>query len=366
MLRLLTAGESHGEKLTLIIEGLPRGLAIDRDFIAEQLKFRRLAAGRSDRQKLEGDEFEITSGVSNGVTTAAPMAVTVYNASHEIRGPLHTLRAGHADYAGAVKYGLDDARIVAERASARETVMRTFAGAVAQLLLKQLFIEPFGYVCEIGGNRLGSPVYDRRNTVKNSVYRCDAGSEEAVRGAIAEAAAMGDSLGGKAEVVFYGVPAGFGNYNHFDRKLDAALAFAAMSVQAVKAVEIGSGCDFSGMKGSLAADTMQYVLGKVLRQSNHAGGIEGGVSNGENIVVRATIKPVPTIPSTLPSINIKTKSNEKYIYERSDICAVPAAAVILENALSFCLADFILTDLGGDTMDEVLTRYILKREKNGL
>jgi len=181
---------------------------------------------------------------------------------------------------------------------------------------------------------------------------------------ISLAAASGDSVGGKVEVIVSGLPAGFGNYNHFDKKLDAKLAFAAMSVQTVKAVEIGLGCEYEKIPGSKAHDSMSIVLGKLTRQTNNAGGIEGGVSNGEDIIVRSTIKPIPTIASAIDSVNINTLTNEKATYERSDICAVPAASVILENVIAFTIANEILENTGGDTMDEIATRFIIKRGKS--
>ncbi len=361
MLRLLTAGESHGKKMTLIIEGLPKGLTVDEGFLSEQLYLRRNAAGRSERQKKEEDRIEILSGLSGGVTTAAPLAISIENVATEKKPPLYCLRPGHADYAGVIKYALSDARTVAERASARETALRTVAGGVAQLFLKQIFVSVLGYNCGIGGDRYGRPSRDKWEGVKRNPFRCLAEDTALAEGKIISAAAQGDSVGGSVEVIISGLPAGFGNYNHFDKRLDARLAFDAMSVQSVKAVEIGLGTGYGGLMGSEAHDSMQAVMGKIVRSTNNAGGIEGGVSNGEEIIVRSTVKPVPTIAAALNSVNISTGENQKAAYERSDVCAVPAAAVILENVLAFTIASEVLECLGGDTMDEIVTRFIIKR-----
>lgn len=364
MLRLLTAGESHGKQLTMILEGLPRGLKIDKDFLEQQLFYRRNVAGRSERQKKEVDSVQILSGVADGVTTAAPLTLVIENVMAEQKPPLYNLRPGHADYAGVVKYGLTDARSVSERASARETVLRTAAGAIAQMILKEIFVDVLGYNCGIEGETYKAPQKEKWDLVKKNPYRCLPEDAEMAQARINLAAAKGDSVGGKVEVIIKGLPAGFGDYNHYDKKLDAKLAYAAMSVQTVKAVEIGLGRGYEIIAGSKAHDAIQTVMGKIIRTSNNAGGIEGGVSNGEDIVVRCTVKPIPTIASALDSVNIATLTNEKGAYERSDVCAVPAASVILENILAFAVVNEILENIGGDTMDEIVTRFMIKRGKN--
>lgn len=378
-MRFIDAGESHGRALAGIIEGLPSGLRIDEEFINRELDRRRSGYGRGGRMKIESDHAEILSGVRGGYTLGSPLAFVIENADFPnwegIMGAgacpdkasraVTAVRPGHADYPGAVKYGFTDARNVLERASARETAARVAAGAIAKLFLRELGITVGSHVYQIGSVTSSKGQYsaDKLSGYSDrSPVRCmnPAAAKEMMK-AIDEAKANGDTLGGKVEVVISGMPVGIGSFVHYDRKLDYALMGAIGGVQSVKAVGIGLGEDYAGLPGREAHDEMYLSDGRITRKTNNAGGIEGGVSNGEDIVIRATLKPIPTVMKGLNTVDIATGASVKSEPERSDVCAVPAGGVVLEAVAAMAIAEKITETLGGDTMDEVKERMDKKR-----
>ncbi len=368
-LRFLTAGESHGRGLTVIIDGLPSGVPLDEDCIAAELKRRQWGYGRGARMKLEHDRAEILSGVRHGVSIGSPIALLIWNrdwenwkevmstSAPEKTGPRITRpRPGHADLAAATKYGLADLRSVMERASARETAARVAAGAVARRLTAEVGVEIHSHTLAIGGERtVGRAAVDWQR-VEDSPVRCaDAGAEKAMMAAIDTAIASGDTLGGVSEVVATGVPVGLGSHVQWDRRLDGAIAQAMMSINSVKGVEIGDGFKAAGMRGSQAHDVLEPGTASPYswrRPTNHAGGIEGGISNGEAITVRLAVKPIPTLGKPLPSVDLATREATEAHFERSDVCVVPAVGVIAEAGLAVVLADAILDKFGGDSLEE--------------
>ena len=385
MLRFLTAGESHGPCLVAIVEGLPAGLEVDVEAINRDLARRQSGYGRSGRMKIERDQVEILGGVIAGRTTGAPVALRVVNrdwANWRDRwaaGDLPRLtvpRPGHADYAGMVKYGLDDARPVLERASARETAARVAVGGLAKQLLAVFSIAVGSYVIEIGGVVAAIPDLPPEELwalAEESDVRCP--DEEAagrMRAAIDAARQAGDSLGGVFVVVATGVPVGLGSYVHWDRRLDARLAAAVMSIPAIKGVEIGPAFENARRPGTQVHDEFQIPnpksqipnpkpqisnlksqISRVVRTSNRAGGIEGGMSNGMPVVVRAAMKPIPTTLTPLRSVNLATGEPAQTRYQRSDVCAVPAASVVGEAMVAWVLADALIEKLGGDSLAEM-------------
>ena len=379
-MRFLDAGESHGKALCGIIEGLPAGLKIDEKFINNELDRRRAGYGRGGRMKIESDRAEILSGVRDTFTLGSPLAFVIENADFpnwkgvmgegecpdKARRTVTAVRPGHADYAGAVKYGFTDARNVLERASARETAARVAAGAIAKLFLRELGITVGSHVYNIGGVKCSRGQYSADKLIgyaDQSPVRCmDPKAAKEMMKAIDEAKAEGDTLGGEAEIVISGMPAGIGSYVHYDRKLDYALMGAIGGVQSVKAVEIGLGADCAERKGSEVHDEMYLDGGEIKRRANNAGGIEGGVSNGEDIIIRAALKPIPTVMKGLETVDISSGASVKSEPERSDVCAVPAGGVVLEAVAAFVIADKILETLGGDRMDEIAERMAKKRD----
>ena len=365
--RFSTAGESHGKALTAIIEGMVSGLALDAEYIDGELKRRQAGYGRSSRMKLEKDRVEITSGLWRGLTTGSPISLLIPN-----RGwrdweaePVFSPRPGHADLAGVIKYGLGDIRPIMERASARETAARVAAGAVAKRFLEELGIAIHSHTIAIGRCRCepGEAISINWKRVEASPVRCaDARMGKQVMAAIDRAKASGDTLGGVFEVVALGVPVGLGSYVRWDSRLDGRIAGAIMSINAVKGVEIGDGFALAEIPGSQAQDVIEPgSKRKTARQSlpwrrptNHAGGIEGGMSNGEAIVVRAVVKPIATLAKPLDSIDLRTGRKAEAHYERSDVCVVPAAGVIAEAMLAVVLADACLEKFGGDSLKETL------------
>jgi chorismate synthase len=367
--RFLTAGESHGKALTVIIDGLPSGLPLDEDFIAAELKRRQCGYGRGARMKLEQDRAEILSGVRHGVSTGSPISLLIWNRDWEnwkevmsVSAPGKSVpritrpRPGHADLAGAAKYGLDDIRPVMERASARETAARVAAGAVARRFVAELGMEIHSQTLAIGRERTEGPTAADWQRVEESPVRCaDSGAEKAMTAAIDRAIATGDTLGGVSEVVAIGVPVGLGSHVQWDRRLDGAIARAMMSINSVKGIEIGDGFQSSGLRGSEAHDVIEPAPGSRYpwrRPTNHAGGIEGGMSNGEAITVRLAVKPIPTLGKPLPSVDLATREAAEAHFERSDVCVVPAVGVIAEAALAVVLADAMLDKFGGDSLEE--------------
>lgn len=373
-MRYLTAGESHGPELTLIIEGLPSGVKIDIDRINAALSLRQRGYGRGGRMAIESDTAVITAGVRGGVSLGSPLSLKIINrdfgawqgvmgadADKTNERTVTALRPGHADFAGSVKYGFTDARNVLERASARETAVRVAAGAVAGCLLDALGVSYAAHVVNIGGEQAGAAVYSASEILalrgKNDFLCLDENAAARFKRVVDTAIQNKDTVGGVAEVVVSGLPAGIGSHVFFDRKLSTALFAALGSVQSVKCVEIGEGKGYASLFGSAAHDEMQLVDGKVVRNSNRAGGIEGGMTNGEDIVMRATLKPIPTVMKGLKTFDLVSGEPVFSEPERSDVCAVPAAAVVLENAAAFTVADYILQATGGDRFSDVIDRF---------
>ena len=380
MFRFLTAGESHGRGLVAIVEGVPAGLALDEDYIARDLARRQVGYGRGGRMEMERDWAEILSGVRHGLTMGSPVSLLIRNRDWENWKqamsispveqdiePVTRLRPGHADLAGAIKYNLADVRPVLERASARETASRVAVGAVARKLLEELDIEIHSHTVCIGGHWAAEVEHIDREVVEGSLVRCaDKGAEKAMVAAIDQAKEAGDSLGGVFEVIASGVPIGLGSHVHWDRKLDGRIAQAIMSINAVKGVEIGSGFAVSNLPGSQVHDVIEPGTGHQWKHvTNRAGGIEGGISNGEPIVARAVVKPIPTLTRPLPSADLRTGEAVEAHVERSDICVVPAAGVIGEAMLAIVLAEAVMEKFGGDHIAETLRNYRSYLESTG-
>lgn len=364
MLRFLTAGESHGPCLVTIVEGLPAGLPVDEEFIQQELRRRQGGYGRGGRMVLEQDTAKILSGVWEGRTTGAPVALSIANRDVRKPPPLTVPRPGHADYAGAVKYGLADARPVAERASARETAARVAAGALAKLLLRGFGIAVGSYVVQIGpvvAQLPDLPEEERWALAETDPVRCpDPVASVGMRAAIDAAREEGDTLGGVFVVSAIGLPVGLGSHVHWDRRLDARLAAAVMSIPAVKGVEIGPAFANAALPGSKVHDEFAWPedssppgrnLPPILaRRSNHAGGIEGGITNGQPLLLRAAMKPIPTTRKPLHSLDLASGRPALSPYERSDVCAVPAAAVVGEAMVAWVLAQALLERFGADVI----------------
>jgi chorismate synthase len=378
-LRYLTAGESHGELLVGILEGMPAGLSLvaERD-IDPVLRERQKGYGRGRRQQIEQDTVRIVSGVRFGVTTGAPIALLIENMDsshwkermsvlpHEADpNPVTVPRPGHADLAGAIKYGHEsDMRNVLERASARETAMRTAIGAIASTLLHAIEIDSVCYVKSIGGIGAETSLdpFEQRHVLNASPVRVlDKRAEEKIIEAIDRAKEDGDTLGGVVECVIWNVPPGIGSHVHWDRKLDGLLAQSVMSIQAVKAVEIGAGLSAAMSPGSMTHDPIEMRDGAIVRSRNNAGGIEGGMSNGEAIVIRAAMKPISTLMRPLESVDLVTGEATRAHIERSDVCAVPALAVIVEQVVALTIASELLETFGGDTLTELRARVEERR-----
>ena len=360
-LRFLTAGDSHGESLTGIIEGLPAGLRVSLRQIRRDLRRRRKSYGRSARQKIEDDRIAISSGLWRGRTTGAPLAIHIPNLGRSVVGKKggglgSVPRPGHADLAGCQKYGLAEVPPISERASARSTAMRVAIGAVAKLALQPLGVEVISHVCSIGGIDASprGPALDRlkRRVARSPIYCADPAAARQMIAAIEAAARDGDSLGGTAEVIAVGVPAGLGSHVAWDRKLDARLAAALMSIQSVKAVEIGDGLATARRRGADAQDAIVLRGGTLARTTNFAGGIEGGISNGEQLVARLYAKPIPTAPRRVPTADMKTLRRRMSPYVRADVCVIPALAVIAEAVTAWVLLGEFLEKFGGDHIDE--------------
>ena len=383
MLRFLNAGESHGPALTVIVDGLPAGIPVDRAAIDADLRRRQGGYGRGGRMQIEKDAVEVLSGVRHGVTLGSPVALLIRNRDHEswrdvmspdpqppeakARRALKHPRPGHADLAGALKYGTDDLRDVLERASARETTSRVAAGALARALLAELGIAIRSHVVRIGSAAApaGSVPWDALAAIEESPVRCaDADAAAAMVRVIDEAKKAGDTVGGTFEVVASGVPPGLGSFAHWDRRLDGRLAQALMSIQAVKAVAIGAGFGAAATAGSAFHDEILFDDDAGLhRGSNRAGGLEGGVTNGEELRAQAVVKPIPTLVMPLKSVDLKTKEARAASVERSDTCVVPAAAVVGEAMTAWVLADAALEKLGGDSLAELLAHFEATRAR---
>ena len=374
MLRYLTAGESHGQALVVIVEGLPAGLEITVEEIQAEMARRRLGYGRGPRQRFEQDELTLLGGVRHGRTLGSPVAIEIKNSEwfrsdkwHEemspapgaTKDPLTQVRPGHADLVGMQKYGFTDARDVLERASARETAARVAAGALAKKLLGELGCQVLSHVIQMGAARstaTARPMFADLDRVDESPVRCfDTAAEEAMIDEVKDAAKDGDSLGGIVEVLAYGVPVGLGSHVHWDRKLDASLAQAIMSIQAVKGVEIGDGFEVAGRRGSAAHDPIVWdaEANDYRRESTLAGGTEGGMSTGELLVVRAAMKPLATLNRpTLKTVDVVTKEETVSFKERTDVTAVPAMGVVAETMVALVLAAEAQRKFGGDSVRE--------------
>jgi chorismate synthase len=378
MFRWLTAGESHGRALVAICEGVPAGVRVSTEDIAAALARRRAGYGRGARMTFEQDEVELTGGVRHGRTLGGPLAIRVANtewpkwetvmsadpvAPGELEGlarnaPLTRPRPGHADLAGMQKYGFDDARPVLERASARETAARVALGEVARRVLSQVLgIEILSHVVALGQLRIPDEVMpgpDDAAAVDADPVRCfDAATSAAMVAEIDAVRKDGDTLGGVVEVLAFGLPPGLGSFTHWDRRLDGRLAGALMSIQAIKGVEVGDGFTTAGRRGSVAHDEIEVTGDGVARRTNRAGGIEGGMSTGEVIRLRAAMKPISTVPRALDTIDTSTGQPAKAINQRSDATAVPAAGVVAEAMVALVLAEAAIEKFGGDSVEEM-------------
>ena len=379
MLRWLTAGESHGQALSAIIEGVPAQVAITSADLDYHLMRRRLGVGRGARQNFEADQITILGGIRHGITQGGPISIQVGNSewpkwekvmsadpvdSQELAGlgrnaPLTRPRPGHADLVGMQKYHFDDARPILERASARETAARVALGAVARLFLDQAAgIKIFSHVISIGSARIADDYTlprpsDMQAIDEDPVRAYDPLASAAMIAEIEDAHSSGDTLGGVIEILAYGLPPGLGSHVHWDRRLDSRIAGAMMSIQAIKGVELGDGFTTATRRGSHAHDEIDMTKDGIKRRTGRAGGTEGGMSTGDPIRVRIAMKPISTVPKALDTVDVATKSAAKAINQRSDVCAVPAAGIVGEAMLALVLADALVEKFGGDSLGEV-------------
>jgi len=365
MLRFLMAGESHGPALLGIIEGLPAGLALSPADLAPDLARRQSGYGRGARQRLEADTAEILAGVAAGQTTGAPVALRVANRARPEMGdperaPRTIPQPGHAELVGALKYGHGNVELVAERASARETALRVAIGGVAKKLLLAVGVEVLGYVVAIGDAEapaLDLPWAERIALADASPVRCpDAAASQAMVARIDAAREAGDTLGGIVEVMAVGLPLGLGSFVQPDRRLDARLGAALLGIPAIKGVEIGPAFANSHLPGTAVQDPIRLQGGHIVRPRNRAGGIEGGMTNGQPLVLRAAMKPIPTTHQPQPSIDLAHAVEAETVYRRSDTCAVPAASVVAAAAVAWVLAEAVLETCGGDRLEQVVAR----------
>lgn len=369
MLRYWTAGESHGKALIALVDGFPAGVQLDTDSIDAELRRRQGGYGRGGRQRIESDHVEILTGIWRGQSMGSPIALQVANRDHKLEGldDLPRPRPGHGDLTGAIKY-LGSIRAVLERASARETAARVAAGALAKQLLHAFGMTAFGYVVELGGIRAEprEGTIDQQRALRDAseLYILNPDREDEIKSLIDQCGKEGDTLGGVVEVRVEGMPFGLGSHAQWDRKLDGRLAQAVMSIQAIKGVEIGLGFEAARRQGSQVHDEITYDPSKrethslgYSRPTNNAGGLEAGMTNGQPLVIRAAKKPISTLRKPLGSINLQTKEPEEASYERSDICAVPAASVIVENVVAFEVAAALIEKIGGDSLPEMQARW---------
>ena len=379
MFRFLTSGESHGISLNVIIDGVPAGFDIDNEYINAQLAKRQVGYGRGGRMKIETDKAIIKSGVRFGKSTGAPIAMEIVNKDFEnwkipmssspvdqndenlakiAEKEITNVRPGHADFAGAIKYDQQDVRNILERSSARETAARVAVGAVAKCILKQFGIEGFSYVLQIAEVKADENVVPDEKTIESNDLRlADTSVYEQMKAAIDKAREEGDTLGGKVEVIYKKLPIGLGSHVQWDRKLDGQLAQAVMSIQAVKAVEIGMGVDVAKTSGKNTHDEVFFENGKIVRKTNNAGGLEGGITNGEDLVVKASMKAIPTMKTSLSSINLKSKEAISAHFERSDTCAVSACGVVADAMVATVLVNAFLEKFGQDNLEQIKRNY---------
>jgi chorismate synthase len=380
MLRFVTAGESHGQALIAWISGMPAGVPVDLEFIKRELHRRQLGYGRGGRQKIEHDFAEAIAGIRHGQTIGAPIALRIENrdwvnwekalpvedvtGGEDARRPLTAPRPGHADLAGALKFNLHDARYILERASARETAARVAAGAIAKMFLAQFGIEILSHTIAVGKARLERNIpWDEIRKVcadLESPLRCaDPATAILMKAEVDHVLRAGDTVGGAFEVVAHGIPPGLGSHAQWDEKIDGQLARAVMSIQAVKAVELGSGITNSASYGAEVQDEIGYDTGRhrFTRPTNRAGGLEGGITNGEDVVVRGYLKPISTLRKPLGTADLATKKEIRAAYERSDVCVVPAGGVAGEAMVAFVLAQAFLQKFGGDSLGETQRNF---------
>ncbi len=371
MLRYWTAGESHGKTLLAIVDGFPAGLTLETDSIDKELRRRQGGYGRGGRQRIETDRVEILTGIWKDVTLGSPIALQVVNRDYKLERleDLQRPRPGHGDLTGAVKY-LGSIRGILERASARETAVRVAAGALARQLLASFNIHALGYVVELGGHPIHaqSGTLDELRALRDAseIYSLNPDQDEEFKQYIDETGKNGDTLGGVVEVRVEGLPFGLGTHSQWDRKLDGLIARAVMAVQAIKGVEIGLGFEAARRTGSQVHDPINYDVDQTdettlgyMRPTNNAGGLEAGMTNGQPLIVRAAKKPISTLRKPLASINLETKQSEEAAYERSDVCAVSAASVIVENVVAFEVAAAMIEKFGGDSLIEMRARWDL-------
>jgi chorismate synthase len=385
MLRFFTAGESHGEALVALISGLPAGVPVDQEFVNHELWRRQQGYGRGGRMRIEKDEAHILSGVRHGKTIGSPIAMTLANRDWKnweqilpvesgdpsLHKAVASPRPGHADLAGALKYDFKDARYVLERASARESAARVACGALAKLLLRELGVHVASHVIRVGTAQLAREVsFDEVaaiSTREDVMLSCaDTESEAAMKAEVDKALRTGDTVGGVFEVIVHGLPPGIGTHINWDERLDGLLAQALMSLQAVKAVELGRGVTAAESPGSQVHDAITYAeaenastegFTKFRRERNNAGGVEGGMSNGEDVVVRGYLKPISTLRRPLGSVSFETREATKASYERSDVCVVPAAGVAGEAMVALTIARLVLEKFGGDSLGELKRNF---------
>jgi chorismate synthase len=371
MLRFLTAGESHGPSLVAILEGVPAGLPLAEEKINIQLRRRQKGHGSGGRMRIERDASRITGGVLNGQTTGAPIAIEIENQDYanwrdrEIQ-PMTIPRPGHADLTGAIKYGYRELRLALERASARETAARVAIGAICRCFLAEFGVTVGGYVVQIGPVKAllseGLSMADRMVLAEENDLRCpELAAAEAMRACISEAQAAGDTLGGVFEIAALGLPSGLGSHVHWDRRLDARLMAAVGSIPAIKGVEVGPAFENAARRGTEVHDEIYEQDGVLGRRSNRAGGLEGGITSGQPVIVRAAMKPISTTLTALHSVDLASGEPARTRYERSDTCAVPRAVVVGEAMVSYVLADALLEKLGGDSLEEILPRFAALR-----
>ncbi len=389
-IRYLSAGESHGPSLTAIVEGFWSNVPIDLDSLNNELAKRQLGYGRGGRMKIEKDKLQILSGIRHGITTGSPISLQINNKDFQnwkdqmspepcecdeqssYDNKLTRPRPGHADLSGGIKYRHDDLRNTLERSSARETAIRTGVGALCKQLLAQLNISIYGYVTGIGNVKMtdeqrqfvissltSDNLYSIKEKIESSSVRCpEPDTTDQMKQEIDKFWKVGDTVGGEFELVAVNVPVGLGSHVHYDRKLDSNLTAAVMSLQGIKGVEVGSGFEAAGLPGSQVHDEINYDdQNGYYRKSNNAGGIEGGMSNGEPLIIRAAMKPIPTLAKPLNSVDIESKKPFTAQVERSDACAVPAASVVAENIMAFELVREIKEKYGGDSLGELWKNY---------
>jgi chorismate synthase len=361
-IRFLTAGDSHGDALLGIVEGIPAGVALDEARIARELSRRRIAYGRSSRQKIEEDVVRLSGGVWKGLTTGAPIGITIPNLARTVQGQpggaMGTVpRPGHADFAGAMKYGADEIPPISERASARSTAMRVAIGAVAKACLEPLGIDTVAHVISIGDvstRGAGAAGILRARAAKSPVYCANAAASKRMVAAIQRAKSEGNSLGGSVEAIVTGLFPGIGSHVEWDRRLDGRLSGAMMSIHSVKAVEVGEGFTTHRAHGVDAHDAMSLRDGRVVRTTNHAGGIEGGMTNGEDVILRVYAKPIPTAARRAMTFDLATLDATESPYVRSDTCVIPALAVIVEAVAAWEILAATLEKLGGDHIGDTM------------